>query len=73
MAAQYDSSPVETASARAESVGEIRIIMTPEMVAAGVKSAWPELNPPKIVEDQVRKIYIAMEATKHCLTGRVDP
>lgn len=44
--------------------GEPRIVMTPEMVAAGVKAAWSSGKPPQIVEDQVRKIYTAMELEK---------
>ncbi|RWI93429.1 hypothetical protein [Mesorhizobium sp.] len=44
--------------------GETRVVMTPEMVQAGIKAAWTAENPPQIVEDQVRKIYLAMEAEK---------
>lgn len=48
--------------------GEVRVVMTPEMVAAGIAVAWSAPEPPKIVEDQVRKIYLAMEAER-CRQG----
>jgi len=46
-------------------------MMTPEIVAAGMAEASTAPNPPQIVEDQVRKIYLAMEAENYRQSGAV--
>jgi hypothetical protein len=43
--------------------GDEAIEITPEMIAAGVRSIWPEANPapaPQLVVDQVVEIFRAM-------------
>ena len=46
------------------------IEITPEMMEAGIRAAWPEPMAPQIVEDQVRKIYTAIEFVRLGACGK---
>lgn len=45
------------------------IEITPAMLEAGVKAAWPEPKPPPVAFEYVRKVYLAMETERRLHSG----